>query len=154
MEDEILEINGKRYRRSTLIQFGRDHDSNARKAKNGGIVASVFGLLIVALFLATPALVETSWLFFFLFPLILLFAFGGETMVIITLSNQESLLNAFENVVILIGRVHQHRYESAQLVEGAVSLKPEVVFAHSRAVYQRCGTFVACLSVNFHTFNI
>lgn len=84
MEDEILEINGKRYRRSTLIQFGRDHDSSARKAKNGGIVASVFGLLIVVLFLATPALVETSWLFFFLFPLMLAFAFGGEVMVIIT----------------------------------------------------------------------
>ena len=71
-----------------------------------------------------------------------------------TLRHQQTFLDVFENVVILVGRVHKHRYESAQLVEGALSLQTQVVLTHSRAVHQRSRAFVARLSVNFHTFNI
>ena len=84
MEDEILEINGKRYKRSVLIQFGRDHDKSKKSVRRGGITCSIFGLIIVALFLATPVLVKTSWLFFLIFPVMLFFAFGGTTIVIMT----------------------------------------------------------------------
>ena len=84
MEDEILEINGKRYKRNTLIQFGRDHNGSAKKARRGGIVLSIFGLILVFLYVCTPQIVQASWLFFIIFPILLLFAFGGQTALILT----------------------------------------------------------------------
>ena len=44
MEDEILEINGKKYKRSTLIDFGRKHHHTATYARVLGVACSIIGL--------------------------------------------------------------------------------------------------------------
>lgn len=84
MEEETLEILGKQYKRSVLIQFGKDHDSARRKARGHGIACSIVGLLLVVLYLSAEAIIRTSWLFMIVLPIIILFAFGGQAVLIAT----------------------------------------------------------------------
>jgi hypothetical protein len=84
MGEVILEILGKYYKRSVLIQFGKDHDDARKKARGHGIGCSIFGLILVILYLSAEAIISSSWFFIVFLPIIALFAFGGQTVLIAT----------------------------------------------------------------------
>ena len=115
MADEILEYNGQKYKRSSLIDFGKNHDNAANKCKSAGVFFSVCGLIVLISYLLMPV-VSTNWWLLIIFPVMIVYAFGGVAAMIVTVCIAGTLLLIGAGLLVYaaIDRSEEHYLEIAR----------------------------------------
>jgi len=78
MEEQVLEFNGHKYDRASLIQFGKEHDLSKSFSRIDGILFTALATYVLLSYLLIPVFAYAGWLSNF-FPFAFAFMLWGDS---------------------------------------------------------------------------